>query len=63
MSASACLRRVRLGAARDDLRSGRVDGVTSAAARWGFADPERFVRAYRTEFGGDDIVDRPNAEV
>lgn len=63
MSASACLRRVRLGAARDDLRSGRIDGVTSAAARWGFTDPERFVRAYRIEFGDDDVVGRPNAEV
>lgn len=63
MGPSACLRRVRLGAARDELRAGRVDGVASAAARWGFADAERFVRAYRAEFGGDDIVRAPNAEV
>jgi AraC-like DNA-binding protein len=63
MSANACLRRVRLGAARDDLRSGRADGLVSAAARWGFADAERFVRAYRAEFGSDDAIGRAGAGV
>ncbi|BAJ75554.1 AraC-type DNA-binding domain-containing proteins [Microbacterium testaceum StLB037] len=47
------LRRVRLDAARADLRSAdpSVDTVAAIAARWGFSNLGRFAAMYRGEFG------------
>ena len=47
------LRRVRLDAARVDLRSAdpSVDTVAAVAARWGFSNLGRFAAMYRAEFG------------
>ncbi|MBD8479036.1 helix-turn-helix transcriptional regulator [Microbacterium sp. CFBP 8794] len=47
------LRRVRLDAARAELRSAdpSVDTVAAVAARWGFSNLGRFAAMYRGEFG------------
>jgi AraC-like DNA-binding protein len=51
---TAYLRRARLDGAHRDLRAGAPDvgpTVDEVAARWGFARPDRFARAYLTEYG------------
>ncbi len=46
------IRRARLEAARDALRSGDAGGtITAIAHRFGFANPGRFTRLYRAAFG------------
>jgi AraC-like DNA-binding protein len=47
----AYLRRIRLDAARKELRGTGVRSVTEVARRWGFVDLSRFSARYRQAFG------------
>ena len=47
----ACLRTVRLERARRDIQAGNGDTVRDIAWRWGFENPSKFSRAYRSHFG------------
>lgn len=45
------LRRVRLSAAHEELRSGAAVSVTDVARRWGFSSASRFARYHRQHYG------------